>query len=39
VTGTPLVAMIDSRDCVWLALGMEVELFAPSGEAVLVPLV
>jgi putative spermidine/putrescine transport system ATP-binding protein len=34
-----VVAMIDSRDCAGLALGMEVELFAPAGEAVLVPLV
>jgi putative spermidine/putrescine transport system ATP-binding protein len=34
-----VVAMIDSRDCAGLALGMEVELFVPAGEAVLVPLV
>jgi ABC-type proline/glycine betaine transport system ATPase subunit len=34
-----VVAMIDSRDCAGLALGMELELFASAGEAVLVPLV
>jgi putative spermidine/putrescine transport system ATP-binding protein len=34
-----VVTMMDSRDCAGLALGMEVELFAPAGEAVLVPLV
>jgi len=34
-----VVAMLDSRDCAGLALGMEVELYAPAGEAVLVPLV
>ncbi len=34
-----VVAMIDSRDCAGLALGAEVELFAPAEEAVLVPLV
>jgi putative spermidine/putrescine transport system ATP-binding protein len=33
-----VVAMMDSRDCAGLALGMEVELFAPAGEAVLVPV-
>jgi putative spermidine/putrescine transport system ATP-binding protein len=34
-----VVATIDSRDCEGLALGMDLELFAPSEEAVLVPLV
>ncbi len=34
-----VVAMIDSRDCEGLALGMELELFAPAEEAVLVALV
>jgi putative spermidine/putrescine transport system ATP-binding protein len=34
-----VVATIDSRDCVGLALGAELELFAPAEEAVLVPLV
>ncbi|MFZ1153965.1 MAG: ABC transporter ATP-binding protein, partial [Solirubrobacteraceae bacterium] len=34
-----VVATIDSRDCSGLALGMELELFAPAREAVLVPLV
>jgi putative spermidine/putrescine transport system ATP-binding protein len=34
-----VVAMIDSRDCAGLALGMELELFAPAEEAVLVAVV
>jgi putative spermidine/putrescine transport system ATP-binding protein len=34
-----VVAMIDSRDCKGLALGMDLELFAPAEEAVLVALV
>ncbi len=34
-----VVATIDSRDCLGLALGAEVELFAPPEEAVLVRLV
>ena len=34
-----VVATIDSRDCKGLALGMDLELFAPAEEAVLVPLV
>jgi putative spermidine/putrescine transport system ATP-binding protein len=34
-----VVALIDSRDCGGLALGMEVELFAPSDEVVLVAVV
>ncbi|HXC23286.1 MAG TPA: ABC transporter ATP-binding protein [Solirubrobacteraceae bacterium] len=34
-----VVATIDSRACVGIALGMELELFAAAGEAVLVPLV
>ncbi len=34
-----VVATIDSRDCVGIVLGMELELFSPPDEAVLVPLV
>ena len=33
-----VVAMIDSRECGGVALGMELELFAPVDEAVLVAL-
>jgi hypothetical protein len=34
-----VVAMLDSRDCAGIALGRELDLFAPASEAVLVPLV
>jgi putative spermidine/putrescine transport system ATP-binding protein len=34
-----VVAMLDSRDCDGIALGRELDLFAPASEAVLVPLV
>jgi putative spermidine/putrescine transport system ATP-binding protein len=33
-----VVARLDSRDCAGIALGSELDLFAPAGEAVLVPL-
>jgi ABC-type Fe3+/spermidine/putrescine transport system ATPase subunit len=34
-----VVAMLDSRESAGIALGGELDLFAPAGEAVLVPLV